>query len=187
MGLLVLFLVVCFVEGDIFLGDAGQNCFDVCFSNGMNCNYVVATDNTTKLFSMLGINCGDNVSPVWKHEFEPAFNSSSKTCLGYQGVPSAVACQAREQGVQRICNCDKVSMSSGVSPFGTAYSQGLITPEENTMFAHHLNADFGTMTHFWMTPSSAAVEVISLWPILFDFCFCFFVSLKIGCFGFGFD
>lgn len=106
MGFL-LFLVLALlnvVSGELVLGDAGQDCWQVCHARGENCLEASPdTRNGTTLFAQLGIHCGPNTTlAAFNQEWHPALLSNA-TCVGYVGVPAGSFCGGRSANARRLC------------------------------------------------------------------------------------
>uniref|UniRef100_A0A914DUT4 Uncharacterized protein n=1 Tax=Acrobeloides nanus TaxID=290746 RepID=A0A914DUT4_9BILA len=122
----------------------------------MNCNPRIETNNSTSLFTQVGINCTNDPS-VWWAEDQPSYvsdksdpNGNYGKCLGYISVPAGSQCAGSFWSVSRICRCD--TPSSSPSTFGAGYSNGMITTEEKWIFEQVLApGDVGVLTHFWIT------------------------------------
>ena len=145
------------------VGDAGLNCISACFKKGMDCNATIDTGNSTDFFAAAGVNCSSYDSRPWKGQGEPSL-SSDGSCAGYVDVPQAIACQASPApSTRRICNCDA---PNNRPVFTTGWSQGWVDGAETAVFSKVLKCglgddctDFGTMDHFWVTPSTGKLMI----------------------------
>jgi len=152
--LLVCFVTQAYAQSKYFIGAQGQSCNEVCFSQGMNCNPRLITNNNTDLFQQLGINCQPDTEPWWAPD-QPSYCSGTNDpnfgkCLGYVDVPGGIQCSGHFPTTQRLCNCDAPSYSKRT--FGTGYSGGTIDLEEKWIFEHFVApGDIGVLTHFWTT------------------------------------
>lgn len=135
------------------MGEQGASCTQACLAVGMNCNNAIQTNNSTAVFTQLGVNCTADSDPWWATN-QPGFVSGSSDpnfgkCLGWTAVPSGVVCSGSFPTVQRLCRC---TPPSKLQTFGTGLSSGEITTDETYVFSWVLAAgDVGAMTHFWTT------------------------------------
>ncbi len=151
--------IVSTARGDQYLlGKEGENCIEACFRSGLNCNAAIETNNSAAIFAAVGAKCSSfNPAPWWASD-QPSINSTG-ACQGYTDTPQAIACQGRYPIVRRVCRCSAPE-ANPVAPFATAYSQGMIGPEELPVFGVVLSAgNTGVLEHFWMTPTDPNVMV----------------------------
>lgn len=140
-------------RGEYIMGQTGQDCYSACLNVGKNCNARIFTNNSTSIFTQLGVKCTQAPNKPWWASDQPSYEPSTGSCLGFIDVPDAVACQGSFPTTQRICNC--VDSTDSPAPFGTGYSQGFLNTQERTIFAWVLpNNSAAVMNHFWITPSS---------------------------------
>jgi len=159
----VLIAVLGSASATYVLGELGLNCYDACLAKGMNCNPAIETDSNTHLFEQLNVTCKKLEPGPWWANDQPSFEPSTGTCIGYQNVPDAVACQGAYPTVQRVCRCDAPRTGVSRETFGAGYSQGFVNMQERTMFSWVLPTDgsqTAQMTHMWLTPSSVE-DIIS--------------------------
>eukprot|EP01116_Phalansterium_solitarium_P006355 TRINITY_DN18652_c0_g1_i1.p1 TRINITY_DN18652_c0_g1~~TRINITY_DN18652_c0_g1_i1.p1 ORF type:complete len:434 (-),score=119.58 TRINITY_DN18652_c0_g1_i1:18-1319(-) len=144
-------------ETSYLLGPQGWSCFDACHAKGLNCNPRIVTNNSSQIFTSLGIQC-DADPQAWWAEDQPSYVSNKSDpnygkCLGYMGTPTGVWCGGFYPTTQRVCACDSPDDASPVAAFSTGYSGGYVNTEERTMFNHIVPsaATNGVMTHYWTT------------------------------------
>jgi len=152
-----------FAQSTYIIGPQGISCSDACHAKGMNCNPHIVTNNSTSLFTSLGINCTPDPTPWWAED-QPSYVSNSSDpnygkCVGYMGVPSGVFCGGTYPTTSRLCACDDPNSASSVAAFGTGYSGGYVSEVEMTIFNHIVpTGTYGVMTHFWVTGTDAALN-----------------------------
>jgi hypothetical protein len=162
--LLVVFVCGIFGQSKYFIGQMGQSCNEVCFNQAMNCNPAIKTNNSTALFTQLGVTCTPDAAPWWAED-QPAYISDHNDpnygkCLGYTGVPSGVLCSGSYPASNRLCLCDAPSKSAAT--FGTALAGFGLPVSETWVFSWFVApGDFGVMQHFWTTaPNPTENDVI---------------------------
>lgn len=76
------------------IGDVGLSCTQVCLSKGMNCNPAIDTNNSSAIFSQLGVSCKANPTPWWATN-QPGYVSGKTDpnygeCLGWCAGPAGL-------------------------------------------------------------------------------------------------
>lgn len=162
--ILFVFVYGVFAQSKYFIGQTGQSCNEVCYEQGMNCNPAIQTNNSTDIFTQLGVSCTPDSEPWWAED-QPSYISgvdpNHGKCLGYTGVPSGVLCSGSFPASSRLCRCDVPS--ANYATFGTALAGfDLPSANETWVFSWHVaQGDFGVMQHFWTTaPNPTEDDVI---------------------------
>eukprot|EP00041_Stephanoeca_diplocostata_P013928 m.249343 g.249343 ORF g.249343 m.249343 type:complete len:445 (-) comp19517_c0_seq1:240-1574(-) len=147
------------------LGPQGVSCEAACLDTFRTCVPHVVTDDSTKIFEELGIDCSKKPSAQggkWWAADQPSYSSDPQDvnygeCLGYIGTPNISSCGAAESSVRRVCQCGALLEPSSALTFGTGLSGGSVPAAETTLFAHQIApGHVGVMNHFWSTCSPAA-------------------------------
>jgi len=156
---LLSFIAFSYCNVQYLIGEQGQSCFEACYNAGKNCNPTIFTNNSTLIFTQLGIKCEADNTP-WSAEDQPSYVSDPSDtnygkCQGFINIPTATQCSGNSANVKRLCRCD--DPSDAPPAFGTGYSNGKLTTEERWIF-HHIVApgDVGVLTHFWITYATEA-------------------------------
>lgn len=148
--------------GEYFLAPQGISCNEACGQVGRTCNPFIDTDNTTTLFTDLGVKCVFDNHPWWADN-QPCFVSGTSDpnagkCLGYVDVPKGgVDCDGAYATVQRVCRC---TADSGKGAFGTGLSSAAILDTEFEIFSYVMpdGDSYGVMTHFWATAGGGVLD-----------------------------
>jgi hypothetical protein len=115
------------------MGAVGASCVEACAHSDLPfCNTSIVTDNTTALFTQLGISCngtgwdsanGTVHGGLWSDYTEPSFVAIETSggpgkinntgwfhdCLGYIGVPAVSNCLSKFPTVRRLCHCSSAA------------------------------------------------------------------------------
>ena len=146
------------------LGQQGDSCAVTCGRLGKSCIPKVTTDDSTKIFASVGVNCTkqSREGGDWWAPDQPSFVSSSSDpnsgeCLGFKHVPKHSPCESHYWSTRRVCNCGGDNTER--SHFGTGLSGINLPANETTVFEHNVPAgSFGVMNHFWSTCTKDCIE-----------------------------